>query len=236
MEYSLSPLYLNTKQLFFICKFEIHECILSKWHQYIRADMGSIRIACFPLLILQFSFFLSLAFFSLSQIYRIKRFVLLSCVNRFFSFLFLLHDQCFFIAWILPIRCIDIILTKIIKIKRMAARWELMIPMTMIKRKMETKKSERAAHDNKSKYIVFNMSMNANVNTSELSNGHNHTEFTYCRVSDIYIFVSFFSLVETWLIWPQNICMHWIWCSVVWKWTFFCCGVCYAMHMLFCFN
>lgn len=81
----------------------------------------------------------------------------------------------------------------------MAARWELMIPMTMIKRKMETKKKgERAAHDNKSKYIVFNMSMNANVNTSELSNGHNHTEFTYCRVSDIYIFVSFFfSLVET---------------------------------------
>lgn len=60
------------------------------------------------------------------------------------------------------------------------------------------KKGERAAHDNKSKYIVFNMSMNANVNTSELSNGHNHTEFTYCRVSDIYIFVSFFfSLVET---------------------------------------
>lgn len=28
------------------------------------------------------------------------------------------------------------------------------------------KKGERAAHDNKSKYIVFNMSMNANVNTS----------------------------------------------------------------------
>lgn len=76
------------------------------------------------------------------------------------------------------------------------SRFKLLIPiLTMIKRKMANRRRERkknaqsqSIHDNNSEYIVFNMSLNANVNTIELSNGYNHTEFTYCRASDIYLF------------------------------------------------
>lgn len=50
--------------------------------------------------------------------------------------------------------------------------------------KAENGNRQRTAHDNNSKYIVFNKNLNTNVNTSELNNGHNHTEFTYCRVPD----------------------------------------------------
>lgn len=118
------------------------------------------------------------------------------------------------------------------------SRFKLLIPiLTMIKRKMANRRRERkknaqsqSIHDNNSKYIVFNMSLNANVNTIELSNGYNHTEFTYCRASDIYLFgcccwfffILFLSLVETWLIWPQNTCILKL-CSIPCHWmtTFF---------------
>lgn len=63
----------------------------------------------------------------------------------------------------------------------MAARCESLIPM--IERKMEMEMEieieKVSAHDNNSKYIVFNMSLDANVNTSELSNGHNLTYVVY---------------------------------------------------------
>lgn len=105
--------------------------------------------------------------------FYIKRFVLLSCVNRFLSLLFLQHDRIFSFLTFIFIAFRFHIQTNKQKNQDLANGSTMRIvdtDMTMIERKMEIEKVN--VHDNNSKYIVFNMSLNANVNMSELSNGH----------------------------------------------------------------